>query len=166
MTSVAGDGAHAGSRGRLLWLALAVSLVLNAFVVGTLAWWVHANRIMTPAERFRQTVGELNLNEDQRDAFQQFVIEMRRNTRQLHDNNEPLVQKVWDELGKAQPDRDLIGRLVDQATENRHAYQKNMSDVLIRFLGNLSPEQRGQFIELTKRRQDPVAAHLRRLVAP
>jgi uncharacterized membrane protein len=166
MTSVAGDRARSGSRGRLLWLALAISLALNAFVVGTLAWWVNANRMTTPAERFQQTVRELHLNDDQRDAFQQFVIEMRRNTRQLHDNNEPLVQKVWDEMGKAQPDRDLISHLVDQATENRRAYQKNMTDVLTRFLANLSAEQRGQFIDLTKRHQDPVAQHLRRLVVP
>lgn len=166
MMSLAEDGARARSRGRLLWLALAISLALNAFVVGTLAWWVHANRMATPAERFQQTVRELNLNDDQRDAFQQFVIEMRRNTRQLRNDNGPLVQKVWEEIGKAQPDRDAIGHLVDQATENRRAYQKGMTEALTRFLANLSAEQRGEFITLTQRRQDPVAAHLRRLVVP
>lgn len=166
MTSLAEDGARGAARGRLLWLALVISLALNAFVVGTLVWWVAADRMTTPAQRFQQIVRELGLNDDQRDAFQQFVVEMRRNTRQLRDNNEPLVQKVWNEMGKAQPDRDLIGHLVDQATENRRAYQKSMADALTRFLANLSAEQRSAFINLTKRRQDPAAAHLRRLVVP
>lgn len=166
MTSLAEDGAPGLRRGRLLWVALIISLALNAFVVGALVWWVVADRITTPAQRFQQIARELHLSPDQHDAFQQFVIEMRRNTRQLRESNQPLVQKVWDEMNKPQPDRDLIDRLIDQATENRRAYQKNMTEALTRFLATLSADQRGGFIELTKRRQDPAAAHLRRLVAP
>jgi len=166
MTGLAEDGAPGRARGRLLWLALVISLALNAFVVGALVWWVVADRMTTPAQRFQQIARELRLNDDQRDAFQQFVIEMRRNTRQLRDGNQPLVQKVWDELSKPQPDRDLIDHLVDQATENRRAYQKGMTDALARFLANLSAEQRSAFINLTRRHQDPAAAHLRRLVVP
>jgi Spy/CpxP family protein refolding chaperone len=166
MMSVAEGGAGSRSGGRLLWLALVISLALNAFVVGTLVWWVGANRPTTPAERFQQIARELKLNDDQRYAFQQFVIAMRRNTRQLRDNNVPLVDKVWEEMSKAPPDRAAIDRLVDQATDNRRAYQKSMTEALTRFLGNLSAEQRGQFVELTKRHQDQTAQHLRRLMVP
>lgn len=166
MTSLAEDRARPASRGRLLWLALVISLALNAFVVGSLVWWVGTNRMMTPAQRFQQIARELGLNDDQRDAFQQFVIAMRRNWRTLHESNEPLVERVWDEMGKAQPDRDLINRLVDQATQNRRIYQANMTDALTRFLADLTPEERAAFVNLTKRHQDPTAAHLRRLVIP
>jgi len=166
MTSLAEGGVRARARGRLLWLALLVSLAVNAFLLGTLVWWVSTNRMLTPAERFQQIAGELKLNDDQRDAFQQFVIEMRRNTRQLRDNNVPLVDKVWEEIGKAQPDRAAVDRLVDQATENRRAYQRNMTEALTRFLANLSPEQRAKFVDLTKRHQDQTAQHLRRLMVP
>ena len=166
MMSVAEGDARAQSHGRLLWVALLLSLAINAFLVGTLVWWVGATRIPTPAERFQQVARDLKLSDDQRDAFQQFIIEMRRNTRQLRENNIPLVDKVWEEIGKAQPDRAAIDRLVDQATENRRAYQRSMTEALTRFLANLSADQRGEFVELTKRHQDQAAMHLRRLMVP
>lgn len=166
MTSVAEGGVRGVSRGRLLWLALVISLALNAFVVGTLVWWISANRMPTPAEHFQQIARELKLNDDQRDAFQQFVIEMRRNTRQLREHNVPLVDKIWEEMAKPQPDRALIDQLVDQATENRRAYQKGMTETLTQFLASLSAEQRGEFVDLTKRHQDQAASHLRRLMVP
>jgi Spy/CpxP family protein refolding chaperone len=166
MTSLADGGAATGSRGRLLWLVLVISLAVNAFIIGVAVWWATTERMMTPARRFQQIVGELSLSDDQRDAFQQFVIAARRGTRQLRESNEPLLRQVWQELGKAQPDQDKIGKLVDQATENRRAYQKNMTAALSQFLADLSPEQRANFIGLTERRHDPAAWHLRRLVAP
>lgn len=165
MTSLADGRATSVSRGRLLWLALIVSLAINAFIVGLVVWWVTAER-MTPARRFQQIVHELNLSDDQRDAFQQFIIAARRGTRQLHDSNQPLLQKVWQELDKPQPDQQLIAKLVDEATENRRAYQKSMTAALTQFLGDLSPDQRAQFIGLTGRHHDPAAWRLRRLVTP
>lgn len=165
MTSLADGRATLVSRGRLLWLALIVSLAINAFIVGLAVWWVTAER-MNPAQRFQQIVHELNLSDDQRDAFQQFIIAARRGTRQLHDNNQPLLEKVWQELSKPQPDQQLIAKLVDEATQNRRAYQKTMTAALTQFLGDLSPDQRTQFIGLTERHHDPAAWRLRRLVTP
>jgi Spy/CpxP family protein refolding chaperone len=167
MTSLVEPGAKPGSRGRLLWLALALSLTLNVCFLGGLLWSrMTTEQMLTPAQRVQQVMQELNLSDDQRDAFRQFVIEARRRTRQLRESNEPLVGRVWEELGKGQPDQAVIDKLVDQATENRHAYQKDMTTVLGRFLANLSPEQRAKFIELAKRRQYRTAEHLRRLIIP
>jgi Spy/CpxP family protein refolding chaperone len=166
MTSVAAGGVQSGMRGRLLWIALVISLVVNAFLAGSMVWWASAHRPLTPPERFQQIGRELSLNDDQRDAFQQFIIEMRRNGRQLREKNEPLVEKIWGEMTKAQPDVALLDQLVDQATENRRAFQKSMTVALSRFLGGLSPEQRNQFVELTKRHEDQVAARLRHTVVP
>jgi uncharacterized membrane protein len=166
MTSLAAGGLRLGSRGWPLWLALIISLVVNAFLVGTMVWWVNATRMEPAAERFREIGRELKLNDDQRDAFQQFLIEMRRNGRQIHDRNEPLIEKIWDEQAKPHPDMAVIDQLIDQSNENRKVFQKNMADALSRFLATLSPEQRGQFVELTKQQQDQVARRLRHLVIP
>lgn len=166
MTSLAAGGLRSGSRGWLLWLALVVSLVLNAFLIGTLVWWVTASRMLTPAERFQQIGRELKLSEDQRDAFQQFIIEMRRNGRQLRESNEPLIQKIWQEQAKPQPDLATIDQLIDQSNENRRVFQKTMAAALTHFLANLSPDQRSQFVQLTDRHQDQVANRLRHLVIP
>lgn len=166
MTSVADGGTATASRGRLLWVALILSLLVNAFFLGSAAWWVSSWHHMTPAERFQQVVRELQLNNDQRDAFQVFVITARRGTRQLFENNRPLLGKVWAELGKPKPDQDEIAKLVDEATSNRRAYQKSMTAALAQFLGDLSPEQRARFVNLTQQKHNPISWRLRRLVTP
>jgi uncharacterized membrane protein len=167
MTSLAEATPKSGGRGRLVWVALALSLTLNVFVVVGLLWFQVAGQPMqTPAERVAATEAELHLTADQRDAFQQFVHEVQERSRRLRDSNMPLIQQVWGELAKSQPDEALIGRLVDEATENRHAYQKDMAAALGQFLAVLSPDQRAQFVELAKRPQDKRAAHIRRLIMP
>jgi Spy/CpxP family protein refolding chaperone len=166
MTSVADGGSATASRGRLIWVALVLSLVVNAFFLGTAAWWATSWHRSTPAQRFQEVVRELNLSQDQEDAFRVFVITARRGTRQLFQSNRPLLQKVWTELKKPKPDQAEIGQLIDQTTENRRVYQKSMAGALAQFLGNLNPEQRTHFINLTQLRHDPLAWRLRRLVEP
>lgn len=168
MTILAEAGARSSGRSRLVWIALALSLTLNVFFVVGVLWFRIAGQPMhmTPAERVAAAENELNLTAEQRDAFQQFVNQVREHSRQLRESNQPLIQQVWDELAKPQPDQVLIGRLVDEATEHRHNYQKDMAELLSRFLAVLSPEQRAQFVELAKRPQDKRAAHIRRLIMP
>lgn len=167
MTSLADVAGKATPRSRLLWVALAVSLTLNIFFIAGLVWsQVSPPPFPTPAERLAQTEKELNLSGDQRDAFQRFVTEVRERTRHLRETNKPILDRVWDELAKPQPDQDVIARLVDEATENRRVYQKDMSAVLAQFLAALSPEQRNQFIDLAKRPRDQRGAHLGHLIIP
>jgi len=167
MTSLAEAAPKSGARGRLVWVALALSLTLNVFFVFGLLWFQVAGRPMhTPAERVAATANELNLTVEQRGAFQQFVSEVQQRSRHLRESNQPLIQQVWDELAKPQPDQALVARLVDEATENRHTYQKDMASALSQFLTALSPEQRAQFVALAKRPQDQRAAHIRRLIMP
>ncbi|HZB89808.1 MAG TPA: Spy/CpxP family protein refolding chaperone [Stellaceae bacterium] len=164
MTSLADGGTAIFPRGRLLWVALIVSLAVNAFFIGVAVWWATSAQMLTPAQRFQQIVRELNLSDDQRDAFRQFVIAAHRGMRQLEESNRPLLGKVWQELNKPQPDQQLISKLVDQATENRRVYQKAMTAALSQFLSSLNPDQRSQFIGLTERKHDPAAWKLRRLI--
>lgn len=166
MTSLAAGGLRSGSPTWPFWLALIISLVINAFLVGTLVWWVNATRPEPAMERFREIGRELNFTDDQRDALQQFLIEIRRNGRQLRERNEPLLEKIWQEQAKPQPNAATINEIIDQSNENRKIFQKNMAAALTRFLASLSPDQRAQFIDLTKRRQDQVAKRLRHLWIP
>jgi len=167
MTSLAQEGVEPRARGRLLWWGLILSLAMNIFFVGATIW-VRANLpvMPTPQQRMQAIAEELKLNPDQHDAFQQFLIEMRRSTRQLRDGNMPLLQRAWDEMVKPNPDQALIGQIIDQTSENRRAYQKTMSVAMARFLADLTAEQRSQFVELLKRRGDPAAQHLHHLIMP
>jgi uncharacterized membrane protein len=162
------EGSAPGLGGRrLLWAVLAVSLVFNALMVGAFLWVrFHVEMPIPPAQRMQAIAKDLNLNDDQRDALQRFIVEMRQNTRHLKESNQPLIGGIWEEIAKPQPNLDLINRSMDQATENRHNYQKTMTSALTQFLATLSPEQRNQFIDLTKNRNDPRAQHVRRLIMP
>ena len=168
MTSLAEAGARSAGRGRLIWVALALSLTLNVFFIVGVLWFRVAGEPMhmTPAERVAATENKLNLNAEQRAAFQQFVNEVREHSRDLRESNLPLIQQVCDELAKPQPNQALIGRLIDEATDHRHTYQKDMAEVLSRFLAVLSPEQRAKFVSLAQRPQDKRAWHIRRLIMP
>src|SRR5260370_16071115 len=149
MPSLAEAPPKSSARGRLVWIALALSLTLNVFFVFGLLWFQVAGQLMqTPAERVAATANELNLTAEQRGAFQQFVSEVQERSRRLRESNQPLIQQVWDELAKPQPDQALIARLVDEATENRHTYQKNMAGGLSQFLPPPPPQQPGPFARL------------------
>jgi uncharacterized membrane protein len=167
MSALAEATGKRGSRAWLVWLALALSLVLNVCFVGGLVWSrIHAERPATPAERFQQVAGEMNFSAAERERFQQFFLTVRRETQQLRESNHPLMQRIWSELDKEHPDAAAINQMIDQATENRHTYQKQMATELATFLATLTPAQRSRFIELARRQQDPNAAHIRRLIMP
>ena len=161
MTSLAEASGRRAAGGWLVWLALAVSLTLNVFFVGGLVW-SHFNvpPPRTALQRFQLVAAELQLTGPQKEAFEHFAVEMRRSGMQLHEGVQPLMQHVWEELGKAQPDEAALARSVDQITDNRRAYQHHLTQGLTRFLATLSPEQRARFIELARQRLDE-ARHLR-----
>ncbi len=164
MSSVAEVAAKSGPRGRLLWVALALSLTLNIFFVGGLLW----SRVAEPPapfpERLARMADEINLSQDQRHAFQQLMAEMQERSQRMRDSNHVIIQRIWDELATAQPDQALIDRLVDEASENRRAYQKDVSAALGRFFAVLSSDQRARFVELAKRPHDQKGVNLKHVM--
>ena len=152
MTSPAEASRKGGSRGRLVWLALGLSLTLNVFFVGGLVW-SHFNgpHMQGPLQRFRHVASELQLSGEERQAFQRFMTGMRQSGQQLREDNQPLFQRFWDELGKPQPDQALLAQTVDQIAQNRNVYQKHLTEGMTQFLATLTPEQRARFIESTRR---------------
>src|SRR5258708_9252264 len=109
MTSLAEAAPKSSARGRLVWIALALSLTLNVFFVFGLLWFQVAGQLMqTPAERVAATPNELNLTAEQRAAFQQFVTEVQERSRQLRDRNQPLIQQGLAVLAQPHPARALI----------------------------------------------------------
>jgi uncharacterized membrane protein len=162
MTAIAESVRRIGWRGRLVWVALALSLTLNVFFIGGLTWSkIEAGRMgTTAAERLAYLGQELNLSPDQVLAFQQFMRVVRLRGRLLHESNEPLLQRIWAEIAKPAPDGALISNLVEQANDNRHGFQKEAAIALMTFMKSLSPEQRAQFAELAKDHQDEAAKRL------
>jgi uncharacterized membrane protein len=152
MTSLAEADAKPGVRNRLLWLALALSLTLNAFVVAGLVWSQAANpRPANFADRLVESGTALNLSPAQRDSFNQFAQAIQQRTKDMREANLPLFRHIWDELAKAETDQAVLNQLVDEASENRHTYQRDVIAALSAFLGNLSPDQRAEFVDGVRR---------------
>jgi uncharacterized membrane protein len=160
-------------RRRLVWAALALSLALNVFFIGGAVWIrMHVPHGPggspfgpPPHERIEAVARDLSLDAAQRGAFERFVRDTRQETRQVREANQKLGDAAWEEMVKLQPDQDLLRRLFDEVSANRREYQTGMTRALLDFLGTLSPEQRRQFIELARDRQNRNAPPmLRRLL--
>lgn len=134
-----------------LWIALlAVSLVLNlCFIAG--AVWSRLNppaARMDLAERYHQMASRLDLDPQQRAAFDRYVAGIRSRTEQMRQETDPLMSAAWDELAKPQPDTAKVQQLFDDAAEKRRATQHEATSQTVELLGALSPAQRAKFVQI------------------
>ena len=167
MTSIAEPGRRSGWRGRLVWVALAVSLVVNLAFVGGLTWMkLSARPNLTPIERMQRIGQELNLTDDQRLAFEQFLRVARLRGRFQRESNQPLLERIWAEMAKPTPDEDAIAKASAEVDKNRQAFQQELAGALQGFIKTLSPEQRVKFAEVTKAGGDPPTRRLFEIIAP
>ncbi|HEY3917988.1 MAG TPA: periplasmic heavy metal sensor [Stellaceae bacterium] len=165
MTSLAESGQRAGWRGRLLWVALALSLTLNVCFFAGLAWMrVHAPP--SPLVRMQHFGDSLKLNSSQRQSYEQFLRTLRLRGRFVRESNQPLIEDVWSELAKPTPDDAAIAKLADQIESNRTGFEREASTALDTFVKTLSPDQRAQLAAKAKAPQDEAARRLFQMVVP
>lgn len=149
-------------KGRLAKVALALSLALNVFFIGGLLYskFVRATPPLIAMGR------ELNLEPDQRKAFQGFVQAVRAKGASLRETNLAVGRQIWEELSQPKPDQQKLAALFTDIANNRRDYQMAVGTALLPFLETLSIEQRQRFIEIGKRRQDAMANRMRQLLGP
>jgi Spy/CpxP family protein refolding chaperone len=141
----------AGGRRSRLWIALvAVSLVLNLCFIAGAVW----SRLHPPAgrldlaERYRQMAAQLDLDSQQRAAFDRYVAAIRSRGEQMRQETDPLMSAAWDELAKPKPDTARVEQLFDEAGEKRRAMQHETTSQTVNLLGALSPAQRAKFVSI------------------
>jgi uncharacterized membrane protein len=162
MTMAAEAAIGAKRHGHGLWVALALSVTLNVFLVGGLVWaMLGTERMGPPTQRFLAIGRSLDLNDGQRAALKSFATTAREASRTLRDGNSPLMQQIWTEMAKPSPDTAAISRYADAATQNRRVYQTSMTNGLLTFLATLSPEQRSRFATLAHHPEPPKRRILR-----
>lgn len=167
MSSIADSGRRAGWRARLVWIALALSLTLNVFFIGGLAWMKFAmHGPIPPMERMQRLGQSLNLNDDQRLAFDQFVRVVRQRGRFIRETNQPLFERIWAELGKPSPDLDAVAKLGAEINNNRQTFQNEASTALLAFVKTLSPEQRAKLAGMAHGAGDEPTRRLFQVIAP
>ena len=165
MTSLVDTGHRAGWRGRLLWIALALSLTLNLCVFAGIAW-MHTHAPPGPMLRMQHFGQTLNLNDDQRRAFEQFLRTIRLRGRFVRESNQPLIDDIWSEIAKPAPDSSTVAKLADQVNGNRESFQRDVSAALDAFIKTLNPDQRAQFAAKAKAPGDEAARRLFQMVVP
>lgn len=165
MTSLADSGRKAGRRGRLVWVALALSLTLNVCFFAGLAWMrMHAPP--PPLVRMQHFADSLKLSDSQRQAYEQFLRTLRLRGRFVRESNQPLIDDIWSELAKPTPDDAAIAKLADQIDGNRTGFEREASTALDSFIKTLSPEQRAELAAKAKGPQDEAARRLFQMVIP
>jgi Spy/CpxP family protein refolding chaperone len=139
-----------------LWVALfVVSLALNlCFVAGAIWSRMHAPPVrMDMAEYYRQMASELDLDPQQRAAFDRYVAAMRARTDQMRQETDPPIGAAWEEIAKPQPDAGKVEQLFDEAGEKRRVFQREAASQMLALLATLSPAQRGKFVQLMRERR-------------
>lgn len=165
MTVAAEAPARVRRGGQGVWVALALSLTLNVFLVGGLGWAMfEGQRVLPPTQRFLVVGRSLGLNATQRAALHNFALTAHEAGAKLRQGNEPLMREIWDELAKPNPDQTAIQHDADSLLQNRRDYQHAMTQGLIAFLATLSPNQRDRFTALA---HHPIPPHrILRFVLP
>jgi uncharacterized membrane protein len=149
------------SKGRLVTVALALSLALNVFFIGGLLY----SKLVPPTPPLIALGRELNLTPDQRKEFQSFVQVVRKRGAALRDTNGKVSLQIWDELSQPKPDEQKLTALFAEVADNRRDYQTAVASGLLPFLETLTPEQRQRFVEISRRRQEG-AGRMRQLLQP
>jgi uncharacterized membrane protein len=167
MTDLAEPSRRTGWRARLVWIALALSLTLNVFFIGGLLWVKMSMRPpLPPIERMERLGRNLNLSDDQRLAFEQFVRVVRLRGRFSRETNQPLLERIWAEMAKPTPNEDVVQQLGAQINQNRMAFQKEASTALLSFVKTLSPEQRAKLAEIARGAGDEPTRRFFQIIAP
>ena len=142
-------------RQRWAVVLLAVSLALNLFFVAG-AVWIHMHAPPGPAARFRQMSDQLNLDDKQKTAFQDYIRALRAHSERMRQETEPTIGAAWAELAKPQADQGKVIQLFDQAADKRHEMQRQLASQTFAFLALLSPEQRAKFVEIWREHRGPL----------
>ena len=151
MTSAADGGVTAPAwRGRrLLIVLLAVSVVLNLFFIGGVAW-TRMRDLPRGADRTQEIAAQLNLNPQQKTGFEQYFRTMRARAQLMRAELDPIVTEAWAEIAKPQPDQAKIEKDFEAASTKRRAFAHDATQNTLNFLGTLSPEQRAKFVKLLR----------------
>jgi Spy/CpxP family protein refolding chaperone len=101
----------------------------------------------------------LELNTEQRAAFDRYVAAMLARSDRLRQDVEPLIGEAWAEIANPQPDTARVQQLFDDVSTRRRAYQHEALAATLALLDTLTPDQRAKFVADERERR---AAFVRR----
>jgi hypothetical protein len=142
-------------RASLPWILLALSLTLNVFFLGGYYYKRTLDQRLfggTEQERGRYVAEQLRLDGDQHQRFQEFRQRARERQRETFRANRAVIDSLWREIEKPEPDVKQLDGYIDTLTANRLAFQREQMHELVRFARTLEGKQRIEFLELVRTR--------------
>jgi len=95
----------------------------------------------------------LDLDPQQRAAFDRYIAAMRARTDQMRQETDPLIGAAWEEIAKPQPDAGKVERLFEESSDKRRAFQQEAASQTLTMLATLSTAQRAKFVALMRERR-------------
>jgi len=135
-------------RQRLLIAILAISVALNLCVVAGAVW----SRFHPPpppqtfSERFHRLADTLDLTPQQHVDFDRYVADMATRGDRMRQAVEPMMDAAWTEIAKPDADPARVLQMLDDAGNQRRAFQHEAVTATLSELATLTPDQRAKFI--------------------
>src|SRR5258707_13254561 len=151
-------------RASLPWILCALSLTLNVFFLGGYYYKRALDQRLSGSEqeRGRYVVEQLRFDSDQRQRFQEFRQRARERQRETSRANRPVIESLWREIEKPEPDPKQLDGYIERLTTNRLTSQREQMNDLMRFAKTLDEKQRVEFLELVRTRLERGAMFPRR----
>jgi uncharacterized membrane protein len=145
--------ARGNTRRHLVSLLVALSVALNlCFIAGALWIRIHGPPPITMEDRLDRISAGLDLNSQQKEAFNRYSEAVRARLRQMHQAVDPIVGDAWSEVAKTNADETKVVQLFDEAGQTRRKYMREIAPLTLSFLATLSPDQRAKFVELIRQK--------------
>jgi uncharacterized membrane protein len=140
-------------RGKLSWILLAISLLANGVLAGTVYTLINEEDAAAKQTAHMDSVAErLGLSADQREG----LLALRENARQgrqgAREGREGRRNAFLAELGKPTFDRARVLAIMDERSAKRRERFANLAGDLHAYLATLTPEQRENFLVMARER--------------
>ena len=147
---------------------LILSLALNAFIAGGYFYSQFKDahqQAQQPGRRLEKLAEVVGIDPKSSAQFRELRREFTAAQAVVWNKNRALSEVYWEELAKAQPDQKVLQDLVDKMNGNRHDFQMEVTNILVRFVGSLTQAQRDKLLEVIADRDNPLGAPVRNSVA-
>jgi Spy/CpxP family protein refolding chaperone len=130
------------NRSTLLFL-LCCSVLFNVFfILGALQWSPQERQRTSPMAKINEVVSEMELDAEQRTAFEQLRAEFEAESELLGGRIKAMQRSIGEALNTDQPDLEEVDALVRQQSALRHERRRAGSERFEAFLAILTPKQR------------------------
>jgi len=137
----------------LPWVLLALSIALNAFFIGGHVYTRNlSHRVGGYEERSKALAERLELNDEQRAAYREIRRSVGPKFRVLRTEARPHVDRLWDELAKAEPDEAVVDSELKALADMRLGFEREALASAHSFMKTLTAEQRKAFADYARQR--------------